>query len=183
ATLVLDDIAAESAGWTTREAPPSAALVLYTSGSTGRPKGALLSHAAVEFAQRSWAGPVMELTPDDVVLAALPLSHSFGLNGALLAPLLVGSTVRLVERFTPDAVGRAVPGVEARVVDDDGRTLAAGEGGELLIRTPAATDGYLGAPDDTRAVLADGWFRTGDLATIDRDGWVRITGRKRERIL
>ena len=83
----------------------------------------------------------------------------------------------------PDAVGRAVPGVEARVVDDDGRTLAAGEGGELLIRTPAATDGYLGAPDDTRAVLADGWFRTGDLATIDRDGWVRITGRKRERIL
>ncbi len=269
ATLVLDDIAAESAGWTTREAPPSAALVLYTSGSTGRPKGALLSHAAVEFAQRSWAGPVMELTPDDVVLAALPLSHSFGLNGALLAPLLVGSTVRLVERFTPDgvasllkreaisvfpgvatmfrrlldlpvfadtrlrlavsgaapcpwdlaqqwrartgvrilrgygmtelfrplsylagdptdlpdAVGRAVPGVEARVVDDDGRTLAAGEGGELLIRTPAATDGYLGAPDDTRAVLADGWFRTGDLATIDRDGWVRIAGHKRERIL
>src|SRR5439155_701315 len=59
---------------------------------------------AVEFAQRSWAGPVMELTPDDVVLAALPLSHSFGLNGALLAPLLVGSTVRLVERFTPDGV-------------------------------------------------------------------------------
>jgi len=82
-----------------------------------------------------------------------------------------------------DAVGRAVPGVEARVVDDDGRGLAAGEGGELLIRTPAAMDGYLGAPDDTRAVLADGWFRTGDLATLDRDGWVRITGRKRERIL
>jgi long-chain acyl-CoA synthetase len=44
-------------------------------------------------------------------------------------------------------------------------------------------DGYLGAPDDTRAVLAGGWFRTGDLATIDRGGWVRITGRKRERIL
>ena len=270
ATLVLDDVAGESAEWTTRDAPSSAALVLYTSGSTGRPKGALLSHAAVEFAQRSWAGPVMELTPDDVVLAALPLSHSFGLNGALLAPLIVGSTVRLVERFTPDgvggllrreaitvfpgvatmfrrlldlpafsggtrlrlavsgaapcpwplaqewrartgvrivrgygmtelfrplsylagdptdlpdAVGRAVPGVEARVVDDDGRTLAAGEVGELLIRTPAAMDGYLGAADDTRAVLAEGWFRTGDLATIDRDGWVRITGRKRERIL
>src|SRR5256712_6206982 len=83
----------------------------------------------------------------------------------------------------PDAVGRAVPGVEARVVDDDGRGLDAGEGGELLIRTPAAMDGYLGALDDTRAVLADGWFRTGDLATIDRDGWVRIAGRKRERIL
>src|SRR5205814_855273 len=81
--LVLDDVDAESAEWSTRHAPVAPALVLYTSGSTGRPKGALLSHAAVEFAQRSWAGPVMALTPDDVVLAALPLSHSFGLNGAL----------------------------------------------------------------------------------------------------
>jgi acyl-CoA synthetase (AMP-forming)/AMP-acid ligase II len=83
----------------------------------------------------------------------------------------------------PDAVGRAVPGVEARVVDDGGRTLGADEMGELLIRTPAAMDGYLGAPEETRAVLADGWFRTGDLACIDGGGWVRITGRKRERIL
>jgi long-chain acyl-CoA synthetase len=268
--LVLEDVPAEHAEWATQDSPVAPALVLYTSGSTGRPKGALLSHAAVDFAQRSWAGPVMALTPDDVVLAALPLSHSFGLNGALLAPLLVGSAVRLVERFTPegvadllrretitvfpgvatmfrrlldlpafaggprlrlavsgaapcpwetaqawrartgvrivrgygmtelfrplsyladdpsdfpDAVGRAVPGVEARVVDDDGRTLGAGDAGELLIRTPAAMDAYIGAPEDTRAVLADGWFRTGDLATIDRDGWVRITGRKRERIL
>src|SRR5260370_22728350 len=82
----------------------------------------------------------------------------------------------------PDAVGRAVPGVKARVVDDDGRTLGAGDAGELLIRTPAAMDAYLGAPEDTRAVLADGWFRTGDLATIDGEGWVTITGRKRERI-
>ena len=268
--LVLDAVAAESAPWTTRDDAVAPALILYTSGSTGRPKGALLSHAAVEFAQRSWAGPVMALTPDDVVLAALPLSHSFGLNGALLAPLLVGAAARLVERFTPDgvahvlrreritvlpavatmfrrllelpefcgakalrlavsgaapcpwelaqdwrartgvrivrgygmtelfrplsylaadsvdvpdAVGRAVPGVQARVVDDDGRPLAAGEVGELLIRTPAAMEGYLGAPDETNAVLLDGWFRTGDLATIDAEGWVRITGRKRERIL
>jgi long-chain acyl-CoA synthetase len=83
----------------------------------------------------------------------------------------------------PDAVGRAVPGVEARVVDDDGATLAAGEVGELWIRSPAAMDGYLEAPGETHAVLSDGWFRTGDLASIDADGWVRIAGRKRERIL
>src|SRR5262249_14411182 len=44
---------------------PSAALILYTSGSTGRPKGALLSHAALELAIESWAGPVMALTRDD----------------------------------------------------------------------------------------------------------------------
>src|SRR5207237_555150 len=61
----------EAAEWTTREATLAPALVLYTSGSTGRPKGALLSHTAVEVAERSWAGPVMALTADDVVLAAL----------------------------------------------------------------------------------------------------------------
>jgi len=269
-SLVIDDVGEERAEWRTDDAGAAPALVLYTSGSTGRPKGALLSHGAVDFAQRSWADPVMALTDDDVVLAALPLSHSFGLNGALLAPLLAGAAIRLVERFVaedvaallagervtvlpavatmfrrlldvpkfsggnalrlgvsgaapcpwelaqewrartgvrivrgygmtelfrplsyraadvtdlPDAVGRAVPGVEARVVDDDGAPLAAGEVGELWIRSPAVMNGYLGAPEETRAVLGDGWFRTGDLASIDADGWVRIAGRKRERIL
>jgi long-chain acyl-CoA synthetase len=267
--LVVDDVPVEEATWKISE-PRGPALVLYTSGSTGRPKGALLAHPALAFALRSWAEPVMALTPDDVVLAALPLSHSYGLNGALLAPLVAGATVRLVERFTadgvadllarggatvfpgvatmfrrlldldsfrggatlrlalsgaapcpweiahewhartgvrivrgygmtelfrpisylaadtqdrPDAIGRAVPGVELRVVDERGDAVVAGEVGELLVRTPAAMEGYLNAAADTDAALVDGWFHTGDLATVSVDGWVRITGRKRERIL
>src|SRR5262249_19698316 len=68
----------------------------------GRPKGAVLSDHALRVANESWAGPVMRLTAADVVLAALPLAHSFGLNGALLAPLLAGATVALAERFTAD---------------------------------------------------------------------------------
>ncbi len=239
----------------------AAAFVLYTSGSTGRPKGAALSHAALELAIESWAGPVMALTLGDVVLATLPLAHSFGLNGALLAPLLVGATVAVVERFapnrvlaaiarhrvtvfpgvatmfrrlldapelatadlrsvriavsgaapcpwelaarwrertgirivrgygmtelfrpisyqaanpheSPDAIGWPVPGVEIRIVDD-----------ELWIKSPSAMEAYLNAPEETREVLVDGWFRTGDLATVDADGLVTIVGRKRERIL
>jgi long-chain acyl-CoA synthetase len=67
-------------------------------------------------------------------------------------------------------------------VDEDGGR-AGGQTGELLIRTPAALDGYLGQPEETRAVLVDGWFRTGDLATISADGFVRIVGRKKELIL
>jgi long-chain acyl-CoA synthetase len=65
-----------------------------------------------------------------------------------------------------------VPGVELRLVED-----------ELWIRTPAAMDGYLRAPEETAAVLADGWFKTGDLATISPEGFVSIVGRKRELIL
>jgi long-chain acyl-CoA synthetase len=83
----------------------------------------------------------------------------------------------------PECVGRPVPGVEIRVVDDGGRVVTAGEEGELLIRTPAVMDGYHGsADDDTKAVLVDGWFRTGDLARVTADGYVAIVGRKRERI-
>jgi long-chain acyl-CoA synthetase len=68
-------------------------------------------------------------------------------------------------------------------VDDAGRALPPGESGELLIRTPSSMDAYLNAEAETSAVLDEGWFRTGDLATITADGWVRIVGRKRERIL
>ena len=82
-------------------------IILYTSGSTGQPKGAVLSHAALAVANESWAGPVMALAADDRVLAALPLAHSFGLNGALLAPLLAGVTVVLQERFAPEDDARA----------------------------------------------------------------------------
>ncbi|MBI2215821.1 MAG: AMP-binding protein [Candidatus Rokubacteria bacterium] len=269
---VVDDVPAAPASWPTVDRPDAPALVLYTSGSTGRPKGAALSHAALGFGIRSWAGPVMALTGNDRVLAALPLAHSFGLNGALLAPLLAGATVVLVERFSPEAalgavgrhhvtvlpgvatmfrrmldspalaatdltslrialsgaapcpwelardwqrrtgvrilrgygmtelfrpisylagdprdlpesVGRAVPGVDLAVVDDMDRAVEPREAGELLIRTPAALDGYLDDPDATRAVLRDGWFRTGDLAVVDAGGFVTIVGRKRDLIL
>jgi long-chain acyl-CoA synthetase len=82
----------------------------------------------------------------------------------------------------PECVGRPVPGVEIRVLDDDGRTMPAGGEGELLIHTPAVMDGYLGNPEETTAVLADGWYRTGDIARVTPDGYVTIVGRKRERI-
>jgi long-chain acyl-CoA synthetase len=84
---------------------------------------------------------------------------------------------------SPDSIGWPVPGVEIRIVDDEGRGVAPGETGELWIKSPSAMDAYLNAPDETREVLADGWFRTGDLATVDADGLVTIVGRKRERIL
>src|SRR6266851_2697034 len=69
----------------------------------------------------------------------------------------------------PDSIGRAVPGVEVRIMSEERSALGAGEIGELWIRTPAVLDVYLRAPEETKAVIEDGWFRTGDLATISAD--------------
>ena len=70
-------------------------------------------------------------------------------------------------------VGRPLPGVETRIVDDDGTGV-----GELHVRTPWMFDGYLARPDATAAMWTDdNWFRTGDAASIDDGGRLRIVGR------
>ncbi len=76
-------------------------------------------------------------------------------------------------------VGPPLPGVELRVVDDDGCDVVAdGEAfGEVRVRTPSMFSGYLGRPEQTEAAYEDGWFRTGDVATIAADGYLRIVGR------
>ncbi|MFB7182128.1 3-phosphoshikimate 1-carboxyvinyltransferase [Streptomyces sp. NPDC056257] len=74
--------------------------------------------------------------------------------------------------------GRAMPGVGLRVTDDAGRTLPAGREGNFELQSPTCFVGYLDRPDLTaEAWTSDGWYRTGDLAVIDSDGYVRITGR------
>jgi non-ribosomal peptide synthetase component E (peptide arylation enzyme) len=77
--------------------------------------------------------------------------------------------------------GRALANVRLRVVHDDGRELAPGTEGNFEILTDTLFAGYLNRPDATAAALSpDGWYRPGDLATIDADGYVRITGRVRD---
>ncbi len=77
--------------------------------------------------------------------------------------------------------GRALRGIELRVVDDNGRAQAPGVEGNFEVRSPTMFAGYADHTDWTAAAFtADGWFRTGDLATIDDAGYVRITGRVRD---
>lgn len=78
----------------------------------------------------------------------------------------------------PGSVGREVPGVRARVVDDGGQPIAAGEVGELQVQTPAMMSGYWNNPEATAASFDGPWFRTGDVVERDTDGYVRIVGRK-----
>ncbi len=76
-------------------------------------------------------------------------------------------------------VGRPIPGVSARIVDlDTGERLPPGEAGMLLIKGPNIMRGYYGRQDLTDAAIQDGWYTTGDVALIDDDGFIRITGRE-----
>jgi non-ribosomal peptide synthetase component E (peptide arylation enzyme) len=80
-------------------------------------------------------------------------------------------------------VGRASPGCAFAVVDEGGRALPPGAEGELAMRSPFAFEGYVNNPGATaECFTADGWFRSGDLATLDAAGHVRILGRRTEQI-
>jgi acyl-[acyl-carrier-protein]-phospholipid O-acyltransferase/long-chain-fatty-acid--[acyl-carrier-protein] ligase len=80
--------------------------------------------------------------------------------------------------WKPGTVGHPLPGVAAKVVDrETGEPLANGQEGLLCVKGPNRMIGYLGQPEQTAAVLRDGWYVTGDIATIDEDGFIRITDR------
>ncbi|MFT7667475.1 MAG: long-chain acyl-CoA synthetase [Planctomycetota bacterium] len=82
------------------------------------------------------------------------------------------------------SVGIAVPDTDLKIVDADDPTteMSKGEEGELVIRGPQVTRGYLNRPEETALTIINGWLHTGDLATMDEDGYVRIVGRKKDMI-
>ncbi|RIA31891.1 long-chain acyl-CoA synthetase [Ectopseudomonas oleovorans] len=80
-------------------------------------------------------------------------------------------------------VGLPLPGLEVRIADADGHELAIGTPGELLVRGPNIIEHYLNRPDETREAFVNGWFRTGDIAVMDEDGYIRIVDRKKDMVL
>ena len=84
----------------------------------------------------------------------------------------------------PGSIGTPVEGVQMKVVDEAGQDLPVGEAGEIAIRGHNVMKGYWRRPEETTAVLSpDGWFRTGDIARIDADGYFFIVDRKKDLII
>jgi long-chain acyl-CoA synthetase len=83
----------------------------------------------------------------------------------------------------PGSIGFQVRGCEMRLVDDDGNDVGADTPGEIAIRGENVMKGYWGRPEATAEAIPDGWFRTGDIATKDADGYYFIVDRKKDLII
>jgi len=83
----------------------------------------------------------------------------------------------------PGSIGLAIPGFEARIVNDQDEDVSIGAIGELIIHGPGVMKGYLNQPVATAETLRGGWLHTGDLARMDEDGYIYIMDRKKEMII
>lgn len=81
------------------------------------------------------------------------------------------------------SVGKPIKGAEMRVVDNDGNELSCGQQGEIIIRSPGLMKGYWNRPEETAAVLRNGWVHTGDIGYVDEDGYFFIVDRKKDLII
>jgi long-chain acyl-CoA synthetase len=125
--------------------------------------------------------------------AALPVEVLRGFEEAFGCQVLEGyglSETSPVASFNhpdrerkPGSIGTPIRGVEMRVVDSEGGEVPQGEIGEIVIRGHNVMRGYWRKPEETAKAIPDGWFRTGDLGRIDKDGYFEIVDRKKDMII
>ena len=251
--------------------PDDLAVLMYTSGTSALPKGVMLTFGNLQ-SDVNAAITHARLEGKHRFLGIIPLFHSTGLLGTLLAPITLGALTVYIARFSavatlnairehqislviavpsmyaaiarlkdakpedfksiyatisggeplpaavreafqakfnqpiyegygltetigpiafnvpgfnhPGSVGRLIPGAEVKTTDDDGRDLPHGETGEIWMRGPMIMKGYYNMPKETAdAITPDGFFKSGDIGKIDPDGYLHITGRKKELII
>ncbi len=116
-----------------------------------------------------------------------PFEKKFGgkiLEGyGLTEATTVVSAHRLSMERRLGSVGKPIPGVEVKILDDQDRELPAGAVGEICVRGPNVMPGYYRMPEETAKTLKNGWLHTGDVGRLDGDGYLYIVERKKDLII
>ncbi len=108
-----------------------------------------------------------------------PITEGYGLTET--SPVVSSNPISAIQIGT---IGIPVPDTQVKVIDAEGRSLPVGESGELCVKGPQVMKGYWQRPDSTADVLdADGWLATGDIASINVDGYIKIVDRKKDMII
>jgi long-chain acyl-CoA synthetase len=108
----------------------------------------------------------------------VPIFEGYGQTEA--APVVTLNTPGARKMGT---IGRPLPGVDVAIWDDQNRVLPIGEVGEIMVRGRNVMQGYHHLPEETEKTITQGWLHTGDLGKLDADGFVVITGRKKDLII
>lgn len=127
----------------------------------------------------SAASPELALRVRSAFLTAFPGAG----YGATETSSLVAANSHEDMMARPGSVGTAAPCCDLRIVDSGGREVAPGEPGELWVRGPNVVSGYWNLPEATHDSFVDGWYRTGDIASIDEEGFVTILDRLKDMLI
>jgi long-chain acyl-CoA synthetase len=110
----------------------------------------------------------------------VPLLEGYGLTEA--SPVVSVNPIGKGKR-KPGTVGPPLPGLEVKIVDDEGKPVPHDVPGELIVKGPSVMREYLNRPEDTAKTIRDGWLYTGDIASLDTDGYIKIIDRKKDMII
>jgi long-chain acyl-CoA synthetase len=109
----------------------------------------------------------------------IDIYHGYGLTEA--SPVVSWNNIHIPNK--PPTVGKPIPDVTIEIHDEDGHPLPAGVEGEVVVKGPNVMLGYLGRPTETATVIRNGWLYTGDLGNLDTDGYLTLTGLKKDLII